>query len=235
MLKIDIVTVLPQLFNEHLNNLPFKRALIKNTTQINIWNLRDYALDSYGTVDDKPYGGGIGMILMVEPIYKVLLEIFGISNESSISPEIFVKTVLNRNPNTKIILTDPKGITYSQKLAQQYTSIEHLVIICGRYEGVDQRVRDNLVTDCVSIGNYVLSGGELPALVIMESLLRLLPGTLEKQEVLKEETFTQNEKDFEYPQYTRPENFRGAAVPDILLSGNHQKIEEWRNKHKKQD
>jgi tRNA (guanine37-N1)-methyltransferase len=208
MITFDVITLFPNLFEEHLRNLPFKKAIEKGLIKVNLHNLRDYALDSYGTVDDKPYGGGTGMVLMVEPIFKAL------------------EQVQNKQYTA---LMSPRGKTFDQKRARQLTANRQVTLICGRYEGVDARVEEHLVDESLSIGEYVLSGGELPALVIMESIVRLLPGVLEKEDAAVKESFTDNR--LEHPQYTRPENFKGWEVPEVLLSGNHKKIEKWKSEH----
>jgi tRNA (guanine37-N1)-methyltransferase len=216
MLKIHVITLFPELIEAHLEALPFKRAVEKQKLEVTNVNLRDFALDSYGMVDDKPYGGGTGMILMIEPIFKALEQIKG------------------SHPNTKkrIILLTPRGKTYSQTMAQDFSREEHLILICGRYEGVDARVEKYLATDNISMGDYVLSGGETPALAIMESVTRLLPGVLEKKDATKKESHTQN-YGIEHPQYTRPEEFNGWSVPEILLSGHHKNIEQWKKQNAK--
>lgn len=231
MLKFEIITVLPQLVNTHLDFLPFKRAISKNSLQVNVINLRDFALDSYGTIDDKPYGGGVGMVLMIEPIYKALLTIY--PEFSDVSLEFFIPELKKKYPNDRIILMDPKGDVYKQAAARDLSTLDRIVFICGRYEGVDDRVTQFLITNRISIGDYVLSGGELPALTIMESITRLIPGALEKSEAVADESFSESESELEYPQYTRPEEFKGQKVPEILLSGHHKKIQEWKNSKKK--
>ncbi len=207
MIKFNIITLFPDLIKYHLNNLPYKRALQKKLIEVNIVNLRTYALDSYGTVDDKPYGGGTGMLLRIEPIYKALEDL-----------------KLRGNKSKKILLS-PKGKKYNQKKARLFADLAELTLICGRYEGVDARVEE-LVDESLSVGDYILSGGELGALIVMESTTRLIPGVLEKEEAVSIESFTDNQ--LEYPQYTRPEKFKGLSVPEVLLSGNHKKIEKWR-------
>lgn len=219
MLKINVITLFPNLFEEHLNNLPFKRAILSKELEVNLVNLRNYSLDNYGAVDDKPYGGGVGMILMVEPIYKALSSIFN----QEITPENVKKGVYGR-----IIVLSPRGKTYKQAKAHELAMQQELTLICGRYEGIDARIEEYFATDVVSIGNYVLSGGELPALNIMESVTRLLPNVLQKDGATITESFS-SENYIEYPQYTRPENFNGLSVPEVLLSGNHKAIETWRN------
>lgn len=178
-------------------------------------NLRDYALDSYGTVDDKPYGGGTGMILMVEPIYNALTDILGKDFEKQ------------QEDSSRVIVLSPRGKKFTQKLAMELSQESHITLICGRYEGVDARVEESLATDIISIGDYVLSGGELPALVIMEAITRLIPGVLEKDDATEIESFSDG-KTLEFSQYTRPENFKGLEVPKVLLSGNHKEIKAWR-------
>ena len=208
MLTFDVITLFPELFEEHLNHLPFKKAIQKGLLKVNLHNLRDYALDSYGTVDGKPYGGGTGMVLMVEPISKALGRI---------------------ENKERTVLMSPRGKKFDQKKAVEYAGLQQITLICGRYEGVDARVEEHLVDESVSVGDYVLSGGELPALAIMESVTRLLPGVLEKEDAAAKESF---ENGFlEHPQYTRPEDFKGMKVPEVLLSGNHKEIEKWKKEN----
>lgn len=232
MLKFDIISVLPQLLYPHFEHLPLKRALSKNLIEINVINLRDFALDNYGTVDDKPYGGGVGMVLMIEPIYSAIISIY--PDMAGYSLNDFLTEFTKKYPNDRIVLLDPKGTRYIQSKAQQLSTYEHITFICGRYEGVDERVSKYLVTDSISVGDYVLAGGELPALTIMESVTRLIPGALEKEEAVQIESFSNIEKELEYPQYTRPEEFKGAQVPQILLSGHHKNIENWRKEQQKE-
>ncbi len=221
MIKFNVITLFPELIKEHLRYLPFKKGLEKELLQVNVVDLRNYALDSYGSVDDKPYGGGVGMILRVEPIYNALNDLGLVKNG---------KLGARRVQNHKIVLLSPKGETYSQKKAEAYSQLQELTLICGRYEGIDARVK-NFVDEVVSIGNYILSGGELAALAIMESSTRLLPGILEKSQAVVSESFTNDR--LEHPQYTRPEDFHGLKVPDILLSGDHKKISQWRERNSK--
>jgi len=213
MIIFDVVTLFPQLIEPHLKELPFKKAISKNLVKINLVNLREFALDSYGTVDGEPYGGGVGMILMIEPIFKALQQI----------PD-----------KEEVIVMSAGGETYNQNTARELSAKKHITLICGRYEGIDARIEENLATKSISVGNYVLSGGELPALTVMESIIRLLPGVLEKAEASEKESFSQEDSSAaEYPQYTRPENFMDMQVPKILLSGNHKEIEKWRKEHRK--
>lgn len=219
MLTFDVITLFPELFEAHLEHLPFSRAIENNLVNVNMHNLRDFAVDKRGTVDDKPYGGGVGMILMVEPVFDALSSIYGFSSDSN---------------NSKIVVLSPKGETFTQQIAQEYSQLGQLTLVCGRYEGIDARVADlNKVNpdfpeiETVSIGDYVLSGGETPALAIMESVTRLIPGVIEKPQATKTESFSEEGK-VEYPQFTRPENFNDLKVPEVLLSGNHEEIEKWR-------
>lgn len=216
MIKFNVVTLFPDLINKHLDYLPFKKGLDNKLLSVNLINLRDYAVDNYGSVDDKPYGGGVGMILRIEPIYWALEEL-GFVKDGKLADD--------RSKKSKVILLSPKGKTYSQTLSQKYHKLEEITLICGRYEGVDARV-ENLADEVISIGDYILSGGELAALVVMESTIRLTPGILEKEDAVKNESFTNSK--LEWPQYTRPENFHGLKVPEVLLSGDHKKISQWR-------
>lgn len=208
MIRFDIVTLFPDLFSEHLNMLPLKRAREKGFIEVNFTNLRNFAIDKRGSVDDKTYGGGIGMIIRPEPVFEAV-------------------DYISKLPNKKIILLSPKGQKFTQEKAREYLKLDQIIFICGRYEGIDARVEEALVDEVVSIGDYVLSGGELPTMVIMEAITRLIPGVLEKEGAAELESFSEN-NNLEYPQYTRPEEYRGLKVPEILLSGNHKEIEEWR-------
>jgi len=220
-MKIDILTLFPSMFKGPFDESIIQRAQKKGIVEIKIHNLRKWAVDKRGTVDDRPYGGGTGMILMVEPIYKALREL---KNKNS-------------KLKTKVVLLDTRGKVFNQKIAQKLSKEKHLIFICGHYEGIDERVRKHLADEVISIGDYILTGGELPAMVITDVVVRLLPEVLKKPKAIKEESFTRYDDThhikkgiLEYPQYTRPENFMGWKVPKILLSGNHRKIAEWRKK-----
>jgi len=221
-MKIDILTLFPSMFKGPFEESIIKRAQNKGLVEIKIHNLRKWAVDKRGTVDDRPYGGGTGMILMIEPIYKALKEL-----KSKV-----------KSQKLKVILLDPRGKVFNQKIAQKLSKEQHLIFICGHYEGVDERVREHLVDEVISIGDYILTGGELPTMVVIDTVIRLLPGVLEKPEATKEESFSHYDDTYyhikkyllEYPQYTRPENFMGWKVPKVLLLGNHQKIADWRKK-----
>lgn len=230
MLNFKVITVQPELISVHFEHLPFKRALSKSLISTEIINLRSFALDNYGTIDEKPFGGGVGMILMIEPIHKALLSIYPEFAETR--PENFLSEFRQKYPKHEIMIMDPKGLQYNQQMASEYTELEQIVFICGRYEGVDERVAAYFCTQRISIGDYVLSGGELPALSIMESITRLIPGSIEKIEAVQDESFSKENRELEYPQYTRPEDYLGVKAPDILLSGNHKKIADWKDQHR---
>ncbi len=206
-MTFDILTLFPEMFSGPLDHSILKRAQDKSLVSVNLHNLRDFSVDERGTVDDRPYGGGVGMVLMVEPVYKAL------------------QTIKSK----RVILLDPRGQKFTQKKARELALMEQITFICGRYEGVDERVRENLVDESISIGDYVLTGGEIPTMVIVDAVTRLIPGVLEKPDATKFESFSE-ENSLEHPQYTRPEEFNGWKVPEVLLSGNHKKISDWRAK-----
>lgn len=220
-MKISIITLFPKMVSAFFEESIIKRATDKKLVEIEIVNLRDFAIDDYGTVDDRPYGGGAGMVLRVEPVYKAISNIKSqISNQN--------QKLKIKNYKTKIILTSPRGKIYSEKIAVEYSKLDHLIIIAGHYEGVDERVVE-FIDEEISIGDYVLTGGEIPAAAVADSVVRLLPGVLKKEEATVNESFNIKDKTIlEYPQYTRPEEFKGLKVPEVLLHGNHRKIEDWR-------
>ncbi|MFH1546897.1 MAG: tRNA (guanosine(37)-N1)-methyltransferase TrmD [bacterium] len=205
-MKIDIITIFPAQISSFTSEGIFRIAKDAGV-DIKVHDLREWTKDKHKTVDDRPFGGGAGMVMKVEPIYDALKDL--------------------RRKDSLVLLTSPKGKVFNSKYAKALSKKEHLIIICGHYEGVDERVKQYLVDEEVSIGSYVLSGGELPALVIVDALLRQIPGVLGNPESLDEESF-EDEMKSEYPQYTRPENFKGWKVPDVLLSGDHKKVNEWR-------
>ena len=210
-MKFDVITLLPKAF-ELINNLGvITRALEKGLINLNLHDLRKFGEGSYKQVDDKPYGGGAGMVLKPGPIYR--------AHDS-----------IKKSPNSKTLLMTPQGRVMNQKDLLRWTSMDQLIIICGQYEGFDERVR-SLADEEVSMGDYILSGGEIPAISIINGLTRLLPGTLGDPESLMDESHNYNL--LEYPQYTRPEIFQGMKVPDILLSGDHNKIKLWRENQMK--
>ena len=223
-MRFDIITIFPEIFDSYFSESIIARAQKQKAIEINVHNLRDFTEDKHLTVDDTPYGGGAGMVLKLEPIYKALVSIVGRNNLPC-----FRKS---KKSKTKIVLFSAKGERYVQKKARDYAKLERIVIICGRYEGVDERVAKYLVDEEVSIGDYVLTGGEIPAMVVVDSVARLLDGVLGNKESIVEESFS-SEGYLEYPQFTKPETFspkRGVKwdVPEVLLSGHHQKIKDWR-------
>jgi tRNA (guanine37-N1)-methyltransferase len=201
---IDIITLFPALFQGAFTHSILKRAQQKNLAQIRLHDLRQWAKDPRRTVDDHPYGGGPGMLLMIEPLVQAIRQL--------------------KTPIAQVILLSPRGKTWNQSLAQHYAKSTHLILVCGHYEGVDERLKNFIDTD-ISIGDYVLTGGEIPAMVLVDSLVRLLPGVLKKSQATQTESFSPL---LEYPQYTKPLNFQGLKVPKILLSGHHQRITRWR-------
>lgn len=213
---IDIVTLFPEVFSAYLDTSIIGRARLEKKVQINVHNLRSFATNQRGTVDDTPYGGGAGMVIKVEPIERALAAL-GKKRQTD---------------NEKIVVLSARGQYFTQQKAADYARLATLTLICGRYEGIDQRVSDYLADEEVSIGAYVLAGGELPALVIAEAVIRLLPGVLGNPESLKEESFTRGGVG-EYPQYTKPDEYKGWPVPEVLLSGNHEEIQQWREKQRK--
>jgi len=213
MLKIDVVTIFPDMFNNIIEFGVLKEAFKKNICQLNIYNLRDFSNYKHGRVDDRPYGGGPGMVLMPEPIDNAITF-------------IKKKNKIKKKEKQKTILLAPRGEKLNQNKLKYLVNLENIILICGRYEGVDERVIDSLIDFEISIGDYVLTGGEIPAMVIIDGVIRLLPGVVGKEESLKSESFENNL--LEYPQYTRPSVFKGMDVPKILLSGNHKDIQKWR-------
>lgn len=211
-MRIDILTIFPKMFDAVMGASIIKRAQHSAKVKIQLHDLRDYTEDKHRKVDDRPFGGGSGMVLGPQPIFRAVEKL---------------KTE-GRRQNTEVILMCPQGEKLTQKLVQKLSKIRHLILICGHYEGVDERVRRRLADREISIGDYVLTGGELPAMVLVDALVRLLPGVLGDKNSLNFETFEDNL--LEYPQYTRPADFRGMRVPGVLLSGNHKKIAAWRDK-----
>jgi len=207
-MKIDILTLFPKMFAGPFEESIVKRAIDKGLVEINIHDLRSWGEGERRSVDDRPYGGGVGMILRVDIVEKAVSEL------------------KKGSKSTKVILLDATGKKFTQGLARELSQAKHLILIAGHYEGFDHRVHEHLVDEIISIGDYILTGGEIPAMVISDAIVRLLPGVLEKEEATKLESFS--EKLLEYPQYTRPEDYRGWKVPEVLLSGNHKEIERWR-------
>jgi len=242
-MKISIITLFPKMIAGFFKESIVKRAIEKKLVEIELINLRNFAVDDYGSVDGRPYGGGAGMILRADVIYKT------ISNIKYQKSKIHIK-----NKKEKIILTSPRGKLFNQQKAKEYSKLDHLIIIAGHYEGVDERVRD-FVDEEISLGDFILTGGEIVAATITDAVARLIPGVLKKNEATEQESYNVQSinrlytvigKDrgldkirkkgikkvrlLEYPQYTRPEEFKGYKVPKVLMSGNHKEIERWRLK-----
>ncbi|QSH40613.1 tRNA (guanosine(37)-N1)-methyltransferase TrmD [Lentisphaerota bacterium ZTH] len=211
-MRIDIITLFPDIFFGPFDESIIGRARKNGLVEINTVDLRNYAHDERGTVDDKPYGGGPGMLMKVEPLFEAVEAV--------------------RTENSLVILTSPQGEKFNQQAAQELKTYEHLIFVCGHYEGVDERVRIALIDREYSIGDYVLTSGNLAAMVMSDAIIRLLPGVLGSDESSMDESFADGL--LEYPQYTRPPEFRGMKVPDILLSGDHGKIAQWRRQQAEQ-
>lgn len=211
-MRIDVLTLFPEMFAPLLSTSIMGRAIAKGLLEIKLYNIRDFAKNKHRRVDDYPYGGGQGMVLAPQPLFDALYHVLG-AYESE---------------KPKVILMSPQGKVLDQDLARQLSKEHGLVIICGHYEGVDQRVIDKFVDMEISIGDYVLTGGELPAMVLIDCVGRLIPGVLGNPESTQDESFSRGL--LEYPQYTRPYEYEGYTVPDVLLSGNHQEIQRWRLK-----
>ena len=214
-MQFDIITIFPHMFDSYFSESIIARAQKEKFIQIRIHNLRDYSLDKHKRVDDTSYGGGAGMVMKVAPLYRAL------------------KTIKEEKKKTRIILFSAKGQKYNQAKARKLVQYDNLIFVCGRYEGVDERVAEHLIDEEISTGDYILTGGEIPAMTVLDSVARLIPGVLGNPESLKEESFNDNKvSKLEYPQYTKPEEFNNWKVPAVLLSGNHHKIKEWREKKK---
>ena len=215
-MRIDIISIFPEMFESAFGHSLLKKAQDEDLIDINLYNLRDFIEDRHRQVDDVPYGGGSGMVMKPEPFFEAVLKITG------------SKEVEKAKKKAKIILLSPQGRRFDQKIVEALSREKRLILLCGRYEGVDERVRSYLATDEISIGDYILSGGEIPVMVVVDAIARLLPGVVGDERSLEEESFTSDI--LEYPQYTRPQTYRTWKVPEILLSGDHRKIAEWRRK-----
>jgi len=233
-MKFDIITIFPKIFSAqggptsggdscgYFSESIIKRAQENELISIEIHNLRDYASDKHKTVDDTPYGGGAGMVLKIEPIYKAVQDLKS----------------KNRKIKTRTILFSAKGKKYTQKDAKRLAKYEKIILICGRYEGVDERVAQHIADEEISIGEYVLTGGEIPAMVLVDSVSRLIPGVLGNADSLKEESFSERQTtnyklQAEYPQYTKPEEYNKWKVPEVLTGGDHKKIRQWKKNNSK--
>jgi len=207
-MRFDVFTLLPEVFSPYLQASMLDKAASRGLIDVKLHNIRDYTHDKHHTTDDTPYAGGGGMVMKPEPVFEA------------------VESVLGAPPACPVILLTPQGRVFNQNIAQELAAHQRIALICGRYEGIDERIRENLVTDQISIGDYVLTGGELPALILIDAIARLLPGVLGDPDGAADDSHASGL--LEYPHYTRPPEFRGHAVPPILLSGDHAKIAQWR-------
>jgi tRNA (guanine37-N1)-methyltransferase len=211
-MRIDILTLFPQVFEAQFSFGIFKRAIDNGLVKINLVNIRDYTHDKHHTADDYPYGGGAGMVMKPEPIFEAV--------------EAIKANVGKEEDRLPVVLLTPQGRLFSHGVAKELSQYDHMILICGHYEGIDERVVEHLATDAISIGDYVLTGGEIPAMVVADAVLRLIPGVLGSEESPLDDSHANGL--LEYPQYTRPADFRDWDVPEILLSGNHAQIAKWR-------
>ncbi len=209
-MTFDVLTIFPGIFSSPLAESLMKKALDRNLIQVRIMDLRDFTQDKHRMIDDYPYGGGVGMVMKPEPVIRA------------------VEEIKEEDPEAQAVLLTPQGRRLDQELAREMSGHKHWILICGRYEGMDERVRLTVVDREISIGDYILTGGEIPALVVIEAVSRYIPGFLGCEQSVKEESFSHGL--LEYPQYTRPPVYRGIAVPEILLSGHHGQIERWRRR-----
>ena len=207
-MQFDVFTLLPEVFPSYLNSSILQRAQQHGLIDVHVHNIRDFAGDKHHVTDDEPYGGGGGMVMKVEPVFAA------------------IENVLGQSPSCPVILLTPQGRVFNQKLAFELAQQPQIALLCGRYEGIDERIREHLVSDEISLGDYVLTGGELPALILIDALSRLLPGVLGDPTGAMDDSHASGL--LEYPHYTRPSEYRGWSVPEILISGNHAKIEKWR-------
>ena len=213
-MQFEVFTLLPEVFPAYLESSILQRARQRGLIDVRVHNIRDYTHDRHHTTDDTPYGGGGGMVMKPEPVFEAVESVLGISSSPAQPTPV------------PVILLTPQGRVFTQRVAEELSRHERIALLCGRYEGVDERIREHLVTDEISIGDYVLTGGELPALMMIDAISRLLPGVLGDPTGAEDDSHSMGL--LEYPHYTRPPEFRGWKVPDILLSGDHAKIEKWR-------
>ncbi|MCL2718745.1 MAG: tRNA (guanosine(37)-N1)-methyltransferase TrmD [Lachnospiraceae bacterium] len=230
-MNFHILTLFPEMINQVLNTSIIGRAISNGHITVEAVNIRDYTASKHKKVDDYPYGGGAGMLMQAQPVYDAYLAIKNrIKTDSQIAQQISVKQVTSieqLKPVPRVIYVTPQGKLFNQKMAKELANEENVILLCGHYEGIDERVLNEIVTDNISIGDYVLTGGELPAMVVVDAVARMVPGVLSNSESGKTESLSHFL--LEYPQYSRPEVWQGKRVPEILLSGDHAKVEKWRN------
>ena len=213
-MQFEVFTLLPEVFPPYLESSILQRARQRGLIEVRVHNIRDYTHDRHHTTDDTPYGGGGGMVMKPEPVFEAVESVLGFVSDPA------------QPPPFPVILLTPQGRVFTQRVAEELSGHERIALLCGRYEGVDERIREHLVTDEISIGDYVLTGGELPALMMIDAIARLLPGVLGDPTGAQDDSHSMGL--LEYPHYTRPPDFRGWQVPEVLLSGDHGKIEKWR-------
>lgn len=216
-MQFEVFTLLPEVFPPYLESSILKRAAQRGLINVNVHNIRDHTHDKHHVTDDTPYGGGGGMVMKPEPVFEAVESVLGLA--APLSP-------LKPNSSIPIILLTPQGRVFNQRIAGELSGHERIALLCGRYEGVDERIREHLVTDEISVGDYVLTGGELPAMILIDAVARLIPGVLGDPTGAEDDSHSMGL--LEYPHYTKPAEFRGWKAPDILLSGDHAKIEKWR-------
>lgn len=216
-MQFEVFTLLPEVFPSYLDTSILKRARERGLIQVNVHNIRDYTRDKHHTTDDQPYGGGGGMVMKPEPVFEAIETVLGLNPP---------QTQPMPDASIPIILLTPQGRVFNQNIAKELSQYPKIALLCGRYEGIDERIRENLVTDEISIGDYVLTGGEIPALILIDAVSRLLPDVLGDPTGAEDDSHAMGL--LEYPHYTRPPEFRGSKVPDVLLSGDHKKIDVWR-------
>lgn len=226
-MRFDIVTIFPHIFDSYFGESILKRAQNKKIIKIKVHNLRDYSKDKHQKVDDTPYGGGAGMVMNVQPFYD---SVNAVKKDKSVLKKF--ASLLGKKPKVRTILFSAKGKRFTQADAQRLSKYDQLIMLCGRYEGIDERVAENIADEEISIGDFVLTGGEIPAMLVTDSVARLLPGVLGNEQSAVIESHSE-EGYLEFPQYTKPEEFKGWKVPEILLSGHHGKIEKWRSSQTK--
>ena len=213
-MQFEVFTLLPEVFPPYLESSILQRAQQRGLVDVRVHNIRDYTHDKHHTTDDTPYGGGGGMVMKPEPVFEAVEAVLGL-DPGRLQP-----------PGIPVILLDPQGRVFNQRVAEELSRYERIALLCGRYEGVDERIRQHLVTDEISIGDYVLTGGELPALILIDAVSRLIPGVLGDPTGAEDDSHSMGL--LEYPHYTKPSEYRGWKVPEVLLSGDHAKIEKWR-------
>ncbi|MCQ3936373.1 MAG: tRNA (guanosine(37)-N1)-methyltransferase TrmD [Chloroflexi bacterium] len=223
-MQFEVFTLLPEVFPAYLDTSIIKRARERGLIQVNVHNIRDYTHDKHHTTDDTPYGGGGGMVMKPEPVFEAVETVLGFPLVQAAAPG--GEDAARSGKNIPIILLTPQGRVFNQSIARELAGYPRIALLCGRYEGIDERVREHLITDEISIGDYVLTGGELPALILIDAVSRLLPDVLGDPTGAEDDSHAMGL--LEYPHYTRPPEFRGWKVPEVLLSGDHGRIEKWR-------